>query len=396
MNRNKNYLVFVMFLLAVCLSIIIFGAAKIINVSTFGNSVFSSTKVNAASCEKKSDDIFDELNSLVFGAKPQPLNQTVFLGGKALGLSFDGEGAMVIGINEFLTKGGLVSPAVESGINIGDTVIELNGKAIHNSAMLNKLLQEIGEKSVKIKLKRGVLLMELDVTPRFDIISKTYKLGLWVKDASSGIGMLTFMLPDGRFACLGHPVIDSKTGKIIPINSGNVYNCKILSIERGTKGKAGEVRGLIDSENRIGELLSNNLYGVYGEISEGIDSLKGKATEVASAAMVKPGKATILCALDGVEPKKYDIEIIKASIQNNISDKGMVIRVTDNKLLELTGGIVQGMSGSPIIQNGRLVGAITHVFVNDPTKGYGIYAEWMIKTLDEVCNNQNALQYEAA
>ena len=260
MNRNKNYLVFVMFLLAVCLSLIIFGAAKIINVSTFGNSVFSSTTVNSeASDEKNTDDI----NSFIFGAKPEPLKQKVYLGGKALGLSFDGDGALVIGINEFLSKGGLVSPAVESGINIGDTVVELNGKTIHNSAMLNKLLQDIGEKSVKIKLKRGVLLMELNVKPRFDIVSKTYKLGLWVKDASSGIGMLTFMLPDGKFACLGHPVVDSKTGNIIPINGGNVYTCKILSIERGMKGKAGEVRGVIDCENRIGKLNSNNPYGVY-------------------------------------------------------------------------------------------------------------------------------------
>jgi stage IV sporulation protein B len=396
MNRNKNYLIFVIFLLAVCFSLIIFGAARIINVSTFGKSVISSAAGNVESTDENTDDIFDELNSLFFGEKPQPLNQKVYLGGKALGLSFDGDGALVIGINEFLSKGGLVSPAVESGINIGDTVIELNGKSIHNSAMLNKLLQEIGEKSVKIKLKRGVLTMELNITPRFDIVSKTYKLGLWVKDASSGIGMLTFVRSDGKFACLGHPVVDSKTGAIIPINGGNVYTCKILSIERGIKGKAGEVRGVIDCENRIGKLKSNNPYGVYGEFTEGIDSVKGKSVEVASAAMVKPGKAKILCALDGVEPKEYDIEIIKAVYQNGIADKGMVIRVVDKDLLELTGGIVQGMSGSPIIQNGRLVGAVTHVFVNDPTKGYGIYVEWMLKTLDEVCAVQENSDLKAA
>ena len=246
-------------------------------------------------------------------------------------------------------------------------------------------MQEIGGKEVKIKVKHGQIVQEKNIKPDFDVISKTYKLGLWVKDAGSGIGTLTFVEDNGYFGSLGHPVVDSKTGEILKVNSGSVYTCKILSIEKGISGKAGELRGIIENQNKIGDIITNNKFGVYGKMDSGQYGGSGeKLIQVASADEVKPGKAKIICTLDSGIPKEYEIEIVKAVSQNKVQDKGMVIHVTDKNLLELTGGIVQGMSGSPIIQNGKLVGAVTHVFVNDPTRGYGIYAEWMLDAVDKI------------
>ena len=334
--------------------------------------------------EKKS--FSDSFSQLIFANRLKTLNTQVFLGGQAIGMSFDKEGAVVIGLNEFLSNEGLVSPAMESDIAIGDVIIEIDGKKICNSSELTEILQTIGERTVSIKCMRGSVLEEKTVTLKYDIISKTYKLGLWVKDAGSGIGTVSFILQNGKFASLGHPVIDSKTGKIIQANGGGIYTCKILSIQKGVKGSAGELRGVIDGQNKIGEIYQNNNFGVYGKFYESQTQLdyKQRSIEIASTDEVVPGKATIVCTLEKGEPKEYEIEIIKPSAQNNVQEKGLIIRITDKRLIDLCGGIVQGMSGSPIIQNNKLVGAVTHVFVNDPTKGYGIYSEWMLETLNDL------------
>ena len=215
----------------------------------------------------------------------------------------------------------------------------------------------------------------------FDEISKKYKLGLWIRDNAAGVGTLTFIRKDNmRFGALGHPVCDIDTGACLPVKSGNIFKCNIVGYRKGEKGKAGELKGLfLRNGSILGALDENNGYGVYGNFgNEALEAYKNELVEVASRNEVKSGKAKIRCTIDGTVPKDYDIEIVKTYFQDSKSNKSMFIRVTDKELLSKTGGIVQGMSGSPIIQNGKLVGAVTHVFVSDPTKGYGIYADWMI------------------
>lgn len=391
--RKNNGIIFLilLFVLLVGLNIVcgsIFAAVKPASITYYGNDEEYVTTFASGNCANKEDeqDFCYSFKQLVSsGKKNKTVDRRVYLGGKTIGMSFDDEGAIVIGINEFLSSKGLTSPAANSNLRIGDVITEIDGIVIKNSESLSKVLQEIGSKEVKIKVKHGQIVQEKSIRPDFDVISKTFKLGLWVKDAGSGIGTLTFVENDGYFGSLGHPVVDSKTGEILKVNSGSVYTCKILSIEKGISGKAGELRGIIENQNKIGDIITNNKFGVYGKMDSGQYGESGeKLIQVASADEVKPGKAKIICTLDSDIPKEYEIEVVRAVSQNKVQDKGMVIHVTDKNLLELTGGIVQGMSGSPIIQNGKLIGAVTHVFVNDPTRGYGIYAEWMLEAVDNI------------
>ena len=208
-----------------------------------------------------------------------------------------------------------------------------------------------------------------------------YRLGLWIRDNAAGVGTLTYVRQDNfRFGALGHPVCDIDTGKIMPVSGGNIYKCSIVGFNKGVRGNPGELRGLfLKSGVSVGELDNNNNFGVYGKINE--EYVKAMGVEpmmVGFRDSVKTGKAKILSTIDGGKPEEYEIEIIKLNYQSESDKKSMVLRITDERLLNSTGGIVQGMSGSPIIQNGKLVGAVTHVFVSDPTKGFGVYIDWMI------------------
>jgi len=381
MKKNNVYFFLIIFLLLIGIGIICINLAK----TKPTNILLDKKLVLASSVNANSKEDFLESFSNLLTNKPKNniKNQKVILGGQAIGMSFDTEGAMVIGLNEFLSQEGLVSPAIENEILIGDIIMEIDGKKIFNSSELAETIQKICDKKFTIKIKRGSFIIEKVMNAKYDIVSKNFKLGLWVKDASSGIGTVTFSDLNGNFASLGHPVIDNKTGQIIKSNGGGVYTCQILSIEKGEKGKAGELRGVINNQEKIEEIYENNNYGIYGKFYKD-NANPAIEIEVANPDEVKPGKATIYCTLDKGIPQEYEIEIIKASPQNDINDKGIIIRVTDKKLIDLAGGIVQGMSGSPIIQNGKLVGAVTHVFVNDPTKGYGIYSAWMLEVLKNI------------
>lgn len=193
---------------------------------------------------------------------------------------------------------------------------------------------------------------------------------------------MTFVRANGAFASLGHPVTDSKTGRIVTVTGGTVYGCEIIGVDRGIKGTAGSLKGNILTDKKLGEIYENNKFGVYGKLDSAAGD-KSDLYQIASADEVHPGKATILSTI-GTERKEYKIEIVKAYRQSAMDDRSMVIKVDDKELIDATGGIVQGMSGSPIIQDGKLVGAVTHVFVNDPTRGYGVYAEWMFENTDKI------------
>ena len=336
--------------------------------------------ISADTCMTSDIDgnIIDNISNLFTGANTaSKIDEKVYLGGFPLGITIDGDGVTVIGLNEFVSEDGSLScPAMDTGLEINDIILALDGKSIYGSAKLAEIAGKSKGKPLSIKYMRDGEILEGKITPKRDFTTKQYRLGLWSKDSSSGIGTLTYVRTNLNFGSLGHPITDPK-GNIIECKNGGVFQCSIDGVEKGRKGAAGELKGSFNFEKRIGNIYSNNKFGAFGTFN----TLPKYCTEtipVADIGEIKIGKAQIYCTLDDNTRKCYDIEIVKAVPQTVRDDRGMVIHVTDSDLLEKTGGIVQGMSGSPIVQNGKLVGAVTHVFVNDPTRGYGMYAKWML------------------
>ncbi|MBR2974237.1 MAG: SpoIVB peptidase [Clostridia bacterium] len=323
------------------------------------------------------DDIYQKIEDL-WGKKPQeaPLEQ-VYLGGYPLGLTLDGEGVTIVGLNEFVSSDGqIVCPALACGLQIGDVIVSIDDTKIYSSSMLVQIARKSQGRAVKMSFVRQGEKLCCEITPQKDFATGSFRLGLWTKDVSSGVGTLTYVKQDGTFGCLGHPIVDSK-GKIVDASNGGVYKCVINDVAAGKRGQAGELHGSFDFDDKIGSIYLNNKFGVFGTLDEHPSELT--LVDVLPRGKVKMGKASIYTTVDGVERHCFDVEIVKTCNQGAPDDKSMVLRVVDEELIAKTGGIVQGMSGSPIVQDGKLVGAVTHVFVNDPTKGYGIYAEWMLK-----------------
>lgn len=323
------------------------------------------------------DDFREDVSQLFLSESSTKINEQVYLGGYPLGLTIDGDGVTVVGLNEFVASNGkLVCPAHNAGINVGDVVVELDGHKIYSSQKLVEVACAAKGKPVSIKFIRNGLVLEKQITPSKDLSTGSYRLGLWTRDASSGVGTLTYVRKNLCFASLGHPICDGD-GKIVKCTNGGVFTCQIQGVKKGQVGSAGELKGALQFDSRLGNLHKNNKYGAYGTFTS-LPTFCVDLIDVADVGEVQPGAAQIYCTLEDGVRRAYDIKIVKASYQTSCSDKGMVIQVTDEQLLAKTGGIVQGMSGSPIVQNGKLVGAVTHVFVNDPTRGYGIYAKWML------------------
>lgn len=297
----------------------------------------------------------------------------VYLGGYPLGFTINCKGVIVIANSNSSAK----------DIKEGDVITKIENMEINSAEDIYLIVNgdEYLGKELNVTYLRNGIEKQTKITPVFDELTRLYKLGLWIRDNAAGVGTLTYIRQDNlRFGALGHPVCDIDTGATLPVNSGNIYKCNVVGYKRGEKGNPGELKGLFLRNGSIyGSLDANNKFGVYGNFSKKfVNKFAGDVVEVAGRDEVKSGKAKIRCTIDGAEPKDYDIEIVKTYFQQTQDNKSMFIRVTDKELLSTTGGIVQGMSGSPIIQNGKLVGAVTHVFVSDPTKGYGVYADWMI------------------
>lgn len=325
------------------------------------------------------EDPSDRLGDLFFLSNNSKITEQVYVGGTPIGITIDGDGVMVVGLNEFVSEGGVVSPAITAGLNIGDVIYEVGGVKVTNVATLTELAGSSKGTELEVKFLRNNEQLSTTIIPKLDVLSNSYKLGIWAKDSSSGIGTLTYIRKNMQFGALGHPIVDSKTGEIVKVGRGKVYKANITDVVKGEKGNAGELKGVFQPTDVIGDLYINNKYGVYGNITEFPDNVETRLYNVASASEIKPGKAQILSTVDGDKPELFEIEIIRIMPQPTIMEKGLVLRITDQRLLEKTGGIVQGMSGSPILQEGKLVGAVTHVFVNEPTKGYGILAQWMLQ-----------------
>ncbi len=306
----------------------------------------------------------------------------VIPGGHSLGVKLNTKGVLVVGLEEIKNmKDETCNPAREAGLQIGDSIIEIEGEKIKDADHVIEIINSLKGKDLNIKVIRNETSMKFKVKPVRSKIYKDYKIGLWVKDKTAGVGTLTFYDPNTMiYGALGHAISDIETGKILSVGDGEILESRVVSIKQGKKGSAGEIRGIfLETNEPLGKLTKNTDYGIYGEMYKKIEnSIYKKPIEIALQHEVQVGKAKILTTVDDNEIKAYDIEIEKINRQKSIDNKSMIIKITDKDLLSKTGGIVQGMSGSPIIQNGKIVGAVTHVFVNDPTKGYGIFIEWML------------------
>lgn len=304
-----------------------------------------------------------------------------FAGGETLGFSLQSKGVILIGGNYILSSNGIERPFENSGLKSGDVITHIDDIEINSVEDISQILKEFNGGKVTLRVKRNGEVFNVDISPVLDSLTHTYKLGLWVKEDAVGIGTLSFVnATTKRFGSLGHSINDSETNEIIEVSGGNIYESKILGIKKGKSGKAGELLGTFSRENVIGSVDKNCEYGVYGFVDDVQTFTVNKTSiDIGGRLSAKPGKAQILSSLDGENIKAYDIDIIKTNFQSSCNEKSMVIRVTDDELISKTGGIVQGMSGSPIIQDGKLIGAVTHVFVNDATKGFGIYIDWMLE-----------------
>lgn len=343
--------------------------------NTYSESIEIST-INDSDCPDKC--------ALNYSGKDLPTIKTresVYVGGMPLGFEFKTLGLIIIGKTEVVTDKGLVDPNKDNDIEVGDILLKIDGQEVNTAEELTKIvnLEHNQGRALSAQLKRQNQNIETKLNSVKDL-NGVYKTGLWIRQDTFGVGTLTFVRQNNRFAALGHPVIDADTKNLLLITGGNVLNCSIAGCVKGERGKPGEIKGLIMKNNKpFGTIDKNSVYGVYGQLDEiPQNDLYKEPIEIMPRSKVKPGKAYILTTLCGSTPQKFEIMIVKTNFQAKPSDRSMVIKITDSRLLSVTGGIVQGMSGSPIIQDEKLCGAVTHVFVNDPTRGYGLYADWML------------------
>ena len=307
---------------------------------------------------------------------------TVVPVGAAIGMKLYTDGVLVVGMSEIEGK----KPYENSVIQEGDRIIQINQNDIDNTEDLIQVVNECNGQEIVVKYIREEETITTSMKPVKDGENQ-YKLGLWVRDAAAGVGTMTFYEPSTKmFATLGHGIFDIDTSDLIKIENGELVTTNILSISKGEKGKPGEIRGTIESGYTIGEISKNTNFGVFGVLTKPsyLSIAEENAIEVCLREEIQTGKAQIICELENGKREYYDIEIQKLFLNNNQDNKSMLIKVTDKRLLEKTGGIIQGMSGAPIIQNGKFVGAVTHVLVNDPTMGYGVFADIMLKQMKEV------------
>lgn len=305
--------------------------------------------------------------------------QEVLVSGSPVGIYMETKGVLVIDSGEITDREGIRRTPAEHIIQSGDYICEIDGKVLTGKRQLMQLVRENQGEPMELQVIRHQETIKLEMTP-VETEDGSYKLGIWVRDNIQGIGTLTYVEPDGTFGALGHGISDTDTGERLEISDGDLYRADILSIRKGTAGTPGELRGVINyrEENRIGTICGNSQYGIRGQLEPGKYSESMKKIPTGLKQEIQTGKAEIRCDIgDGI--REYQCEILEIDSNARDTNKCFVLRITDDDLLSRTGGIVQGMSGSPVLQNGKLIGAITHVFVNDPTKGYGIFIENMME-----------------
>ena len=299
--------------------------------------------------------------------------------GRAVGIKLFSDGVVVVGTSEVATERGAVNPAKACGLKEGDIITHINATEVDSIEEVSAILQRLEGDPMSIRAIRNDRQVQLTAQAALCSGDGAYKLGAWIRDSMAGIGTVTFYDPDtGSFGALGHGISDVDTALLMPLERGSILSASVAGVEKGKVGTPGMLRGIFDQADILGTLSANTAGGIFGA-AEPADWLRGQALPVAGADEVQTGRATILSNVYGDQVREYDIEITKILPREEEDCRDYLITVTDQALLERTGGIVQGMSGSPICQNGKIVGAVTHVLVNDPTRGYGIFIENMLE-----------------
>lgn len=305
-------------------------------------------------------------------------------GGSTFGVKLFTKGVIIVGISDIKTKSeGVVNPAKQAGLQKGDIILNVNQKEVNSNEELIKVVEESRGEDLLAEVIRNGMKYETNIKPVKSETGGDYKLGIWVRDSSAGIGTITFWDEKTKtFGGLGHGICDIDTGELLPLLHGDIIKVNINGISKGMRGNPGELKAYFIEGEPIGTLTENTYSGIYGKFNSVPSS--NEAIPVAMKQQAKQGKAQILTTIFGATPEYYDIDIVHINYNEETMSKNMIIKITDERLLNETGGIIQGMSGSPIIQNGMLIGAITHVFVNDPQRGYAIFAENMISKLQDL------------
>lgn len=319
--------------------------------------------------------------------QPQSARRMVVPGGTPFGIKMHTQGVLVVGMSDIQTGAKTQNPAKDAGLKIGDVIVKIDGLTVNRNDDVARFVSQSGGEEILVTALRNDTEMDFYLTPTKSDYDKVYKVGVWVRDSSAGIGTMTYYDPeDLTFGGLGHAVCDIDTGELMPLFSGEIVDVNISGVNAGLSGRPGELRGTFLSGNSIGRLSLNSECGIFGVLHS--KPYNAKPVPMAYRNEVVPGPAQVLVTISGNKPRMFNVSIERVNQGETSPNKNMVLRVTDPELLSLCGGIVQGMSGSPILQNGRLAGAVTHVFVNDPTRGYGIFAENMDNMLKSVKNGQ--------
>lgn len=305
--------------------------------------------------------------------------ERICVGGIPFGVKFLSQGIIIVGFTEIETENGIETPAYDAGLRVNDVITEVNGEPVKTSMDLLQVVEK-AEDVLEITYLRDGSENTVCFLPSLCVKDGKRKTGMWIRDTTAGIGTVTYIKPEtGEFGGLGHGICDTETGELLEMNRGTVVDVQISGVLKGIPGTPGELKGYFSSE-RAGVLLRNTLCGVYGVLLEMPESIRSETEiEIGTRETVREGEATLCCTLDDNGPHEYSILIDKINRESR-DNRSFSITVTDPQLIDKTGGIVQGMSGSPIIQDGKLIGAVTHVLVNDPTQGYGIFIENMLDT----------------
>lgn len=302
--------------------------------------------------------------------------------GNPFGMKLYTEGVLVVDMTDIETENGTENPAKKAGIKKGDYILSVDGKSLSTNEDLVSIVENSAGEELTFKILRDKKKFTVNLRAVLSKESSTYKVGLWVRDSSAGIGTLTFYSPTTNVICgLGHGVCDEDTGELLKLDTGQIVTAEIFSVEKGKAGEPGQLKGRFINET-LGEIRLNCNGGVYSSLTG--DITMSRLTEIALKGEIKNGEAQIYCTVDGTTPKLYNCKVNIKTDNFNSATQNMVVTITDPLLLEATGGIVQGLSGSPLLQNGKLIGAVTHVLVDDPTKGYAIFAENMLETAQDV------------
>ncbi len=338
--------------------------------------------------EKDKENILNnsyETDLLLFGIFPVKKigitilpNKKLIPCGQTFGIKFFTKGVMIVGMSDVKTNNGDENPAYYAGIRVRDIILAIDDKSVNTIEEVSKIVEKCEGKALSFYVKRNISTFIAKVTPKKSSRDELFKIGAWIRDSTAGIGTITYIDPQNNsFAGLGHGICDVDTGDLLPLNKATIFVAQINSAKKGENGEPGELKGIFLEDTIFGELSLNTEQGIFGKIIN--YKANSNALNLAFKQEIKEGNAQIISTVNGTKPEYFNVEIIRVYRNGITPSKNMIIKIIDKKLLSITGGIVQGMSGSPIIQNGKLIGAVTHVLVNDPTKGFGIFIENMLE-----------------